>query len=47
MSESIHGHQVMEMMATSGKNYSKAELKSEIFLNSAKMHAFIPVWGVI
>ena len=31
MSESIHGHQVMEMMATSGKNYSKAELKSEIF----------------
>tara|TARA_R110001583_G_scaffold125319_2_gene276872 strand:+ start:7622 stop:7858 length:237 start_codon:yes stop_codon:yes gene_type:complete len=30
MSESIHGHQVMEMMATSGKNYSKVALKSEI-----------------
>jgi probable metal-binding protein len=30
MSESIHGHQVMEMMATSGKNYSKAALISEI-----------------
>ena len=30
MSESIHGHQVMEMMATSGENYSKESLKSEI-----------------
>ncbi|WP_413699926.1 YecH family metal-binding protein [Psychromonas sp. KJ10-10] len=30
MSESIHGHQVMEMMATSGKSYNKVELKSEI-----------------
>ncbi len=30
MSESIHGHQVMEMMATAEKIYSKAELKSEI-----------------
>ena len=30
MSESIHGHQVMEMMATAEKSYSKAELKSEI-----------------
>ena len=30
MTESIHGHQVMEMMATSGINYSKETLKSEI-----------------
>jgi len=30
MSESIHGHQVMEMMATAEKSYSKVELKSEI-----------------
>jgi probable metal-binding protein len=30
MSESIHGHQVMEMMATSEKTYTKIELKSEI-----------------
>ncbi|PKG39453.1 YecH family metal-binding protein [Psychromonas sp. Urea-02u-13] len=30
MSESIHGHQVMEMMAKSAKNYSKASLKSDI-----------------
>lgn len=30
MSESIHGHQVMEMMATTQKSYSKSALKSEI-----------------
>lgn len=41
MSESIHGHQVMEMMAVSGKNYSKVELKSEIakkFGEDARFH---------
>ncbi|WP_022943002.1 DUF2492 family protein, partial [Psychromonas hadalis] len=30
MSESIHGHQVMEMMATAEKSYSKEALKAEI-----------------
>jgi probable metal-binding protein len=30
MSESIHGHQVMDMMARSGENYSKVALISEI-----------------
>ena len=30
MSESIHGHQVMEMMAESKKTYSRASLKAEI-----------------
>lgn len=30
MSESIHGHQVMEMMAKSAKIYSKSELQTEI-----------------
>lgn len=30
MSESIHGHQVMEMMATSARTYTKIELKLEI-----------------
>ncbi len=30
MSESIHGHQVMEMMAASAKTYSKSALKAEI-----------------
>lgn len=41
MSQSIHGHQVMEMMSTSGKNYSKVELKSEIartFGEDARFH---------
>lgn len=41
MSESIHGHQVMEMMATAQKSYSKAELKSEIsneFGKDARFH---------
>ena len=30
MRESIHGHQVMEMMAKSAKTYSRSELKAEI-----------------
>ena len=30
MSKSIHGHKVMEMMAASGKTYSKSALKAEI-----------------
>ena len=30
MSESIHGHQVMEMMAKSAKKYSRSSLKAEI-----------------
>lgn len=30
MSESIHGHLVMEMMAKSAKTYTKAELKAQI-----------------
>ncbi len=41
MSESVHGHQVIEMMATAGKSYSKAELKSEIankFGEDARFH---------
>ncbi|MCP4322749.1 MAG: YecH family protein [Psychromonas sp.] len=41
MSESVHGHQVMEMMATAGKSYSKVELKAEIankFGEDARFH---------
>ena len=41
MSESIHGHQVMEMMAVAGKSYTKAALKSEIaskFGENARFH---------
>ena len=41
MSESIHGHQVMEMMATAEKSYSKQSLKSEIatkFGENARFH---------
>ena len=30
MSESIHGHEVMEMMVASGKSYTKASLEHEI-----------------
>ena len=30
MSESIHGHQVMEMMAASNKSYTRAVLKIDI-----------------
>ena len=30
MSESIHGHEVMEMMITSGKSYTKKSLEDEI-----------------
>lgn len=33
MSESIHGHQVMQMMANSGKTYTKSELQAQIALN--------------
>ena len=41
MSESIHGHQVMEMMAMSGKTFTKLALKSEIatkFGEDARFH---------
>lgn len=41
MSESIHGHQVMEMMASSGLNYSKQTLKLDIakkFGEHARFH---------
>jgi len=41
MSESIHGHQVMEMMATSEKTYTKLALKAEIatkFGENARFH---------
>ncbi|WP_022943253.1 YecH family metal-binding protein [Psychromonas hadalis] len=41
MSESIHGHQVMEMMATAEKSYSKEALKAEIaikFGEDARFH---------
>jgi probable metal-binding protein len=41
MSESIHGHKVMEMMATSEKSYSKQALKLEIatqFGEEARFH---------
>lgn len=41
MSESIHGHQVMEMMATSEKTYTRPELKLEIankFGEEARFH---------
>ncbi|MGB5444705.1 MAG: YecH family metal-binding protein [Psychromonas sp.] len=41
MSESIHGHQVMQMMATSGKTYTKAELHAQIactFGEDARFH---------
>lgn len=30
MSESIHGHEVMQMMIASGKNYTADELEKEI-----------------
>ncbi|WP_372882302.1 YecH family metal-binding protein [Psychromonas sp.] len=30
MSESIHGHQVMQMMASSAKTYTKSELQAQI-----------------
>jgi len=45
MSESIHGHKVMEMMATSGKNYSKAELRSEIALKFGENACFHTCMG--
>lgn len=41
MSESIHGHQVMEMMAESEQNYSKTQLKTDIadrFGEDARFH---------
>jgi len=41
MNESIHGHQVMEMMAQSEKTYTKQALKSEIALkfgDDARFH---------
>ena len=41
MSESIHGHQVMKMMAESEKNYSKSDLTAEIaaqFGGDARFH---------
>ncbi|MDA7746966.1 YecH family protein [Psychromonas sp.] len=41
MNESIHGHQVMEMMAESTKNYTKQALKAEIavkFGDNARFH---------
>lgn len=41
MSESIHGHQVMEMMAKSAKTYSRSALKAEIaaqFGGDARFH---------
>lgn len=31
MSESIHGHEVMQMMASAAKSYTKQSLKLEIF----------------
>jgi probable metal-binding protein len=33
MSKSIHGHQVMQMMADSGKTYTRSELQLQIALN--------------
>ncbi len=41
MSESIHGHQVMEMMASSAKTYTKSTLKADIaarFGEKARFH---------
>ena len=41
MSESIHGHQVMEMMAASNKSYTRAALKADIgeeFGENARFH---------
>lgn len=41
MSESIHGHKVMEMMATAGKTYTKQALQAEIaaqFGEDARFH---------
>jgi len=41
MNQSIHGHQVMEMMAESGKTYTKQTLKAEIathFGEDARFH---------
>ena len=41
MSESIHGHQVMEMMAASATTYSQSTLKSAIaakFGEDARFH---------
>lgn len=41
MNQSIHGHQVMEMMAESEKTYTKQALKAEISTNfgdNARFH---------
>jgi len=41
MQESIHGHQVMEMMANSAKIYTKSALKADIAANfgeNARFH---------
>jgi len=41
MNQSIHGHQVMEMMAESEKTYTKQTLKAEIansFGENARFH---------
>lgn len=41
MNQSIHGHQVMEMMAESEKTYTKQALKTEIaakFGDNARFH---------
>lgn len=41
MSESIHGHQVMQMMANSAKTYTKSELQAQIaatFGEHARFH---------
>lgn len=41
MSESIHGHQVMEMMANSGKTFSQSELIvniASVFGDNARFH---------
>ena len=41
MSESIHGHQVMEMMAASAKTYNRSDLLAEIaakFGDDARFH---------
>jgi probable metal-binding protein len=41
MSESIHGHQVMEMMANSGKSYTHGELLTQVaskFGENARFH---------
>jgi hypothetical protein len=40
--QSIHGHEVLQMMIASGEPYSTASLRRQSSRASAQMHVFIP-----